>query len=123
MTSRLSEIHRATARFDDVRLVSITIDPVKDTPELLQQYASKFGADQRWLFLTSDKASIFRLANSGFKLAVAETGGAENEPITHSTKLVLVDKNATVRGFYDGTTPAETKRLLKDIERLRSESR
>ena len=48
MTSRLSEIHQATRSFDDVRLVSISIDPVKDTPAVLQQYAAKFHADSNW---------------------------------------------------------------------------
>ena len=123
MTSRLSEIHKATRNLDDVRLVSISIDPAKDTPDVLQQYAASFGADSKWLFLTGEKAAIYQLAIDGFKLSVTEQGGTEREPITHSTKLVLVDKNSTVRGFYEGTTPAETQRLLGDIERLRKESR
>ena len=123
MTSRLSEVHQVTRNFDDVRLVSVSIDPAKDTPEVLQQYAAKFGADAQWLFLTGEKAAIHALAINGFKLSVSEEGGTLQEPITHSTKLVLVDKNATIRGLYDGVTPRETQRLLADIDRLRKESR
>ena len=123
MTSRLSSLDQRTRAFDDVRLLSISIDPIKDTPEVLQTYARKFGASERWLFLTGDKQRIFDLANRGFKLAVTDQGGTPAEPITHSTKLVLVDKNGTVRGFYEGTSEEESKRIIGDIEKLRRESR
>lgn len=123
LTSRLSEVHKATRDLAEVRLVSISTDPAKDTPEVLRQYAAKFGADERWLFLTGEKAAIFELANRGFKLSVSEEGGTAAEPITHSTKLVLVDRNGTIRGFYEGTTPAESQRLVGDIKRLLEESR
>jgi hypothetical protein len=96
----------------DVRLVSISTDPHKDTPEVLQQYARRFAADEKWLFLTGSKAVIYELANKGFKLGVTDAGGTATEPITHSTKLVLVDRNGTVRGFYDGITSDEAKRLV-----------
>jgi len=123
MSSRLSEVHKQTRQRSDVRLVSISTDPDKDTPEVLQQYARRFAADEKWLFLTGSKEAIYELANKGFKLAVTDEGGTATEPITHSTKLVLVDRNGTVRGFYDGTTSDEAKRLVADIERLLNESR
>jgi protein SCO1/2 len=123
MSSRLSEIHKRTRRYADVGLVSISTDPAKDTPEVLQEYAKRFGADEKWLFLTGDKGAIYALANKGFKLGVTDEGGTAREPITHSTKLVLVDRNGTVRGFYEGTTPEESKRLVADIERVLKESR
>ncbi|MDB6155814.1 MAG: hypothetical protein JWL90_4267 [Chthoniobacteraceae bacterium] len=123
MTSRLSEIHKATRDEKDVFLVSISTDPLKDTPDVLKQYAAKFGADERWLFLTGEKDSIYTLANKGFKLSVSDEGGTEREPVTHSTKLVLVDRNGTVRGFYDSQTEEETKKLIQDIKRLLKETR
>jgi protein SCO1/2 len=122
MSSRLQEVHAKTRGWNDVMLVSISTDPAKDTPEVLQQYAKRFGADERWRFLTGTKPEIFDLANKGFKLSVTEDGTAE-EPITHSTKLVLVDKNGTIRGFYDGLAETDAGRLLQDIDRLRKESR
>src|SRR5690606_30463241 len=88
MTSRLSEIHKKLAADENVRVVSITTDPQKDTPEILQAYAKNFGASDRWLFLTGEKGAIFTLAEKGFKLSVTEDPGAP-EPIIHSTKLVL----------------------------------
>jgi protein SCO1/2 len=123
MTSRLSEVHQRTRHWADVSLVSISTDPANDTPAVLQQYAQRYGADDRWLFLTGEKRVLYDLANKGFKLSVTDEGGTPAEPITHSTKLVLIDRNGTIRGFYEGTLPAETQRLVGDIERLRKESR
>lgn len=122
LSSRLQEVHVKTRGWNDVMLVSISTDPAKDTPEVLQQYAKRFGADQRWRFVTGGKQQIFDLANKGFKLSVTEDGSA-TEPITHSTKLVLVDKNGTIRGFYDGLEDSDSGRLIRDIDRLRKESR
>ena len=57
----------------DVRLVSITVDPAYDTPEVLTRYAQSFAAQpQRWLFLTGDKATIYRLVREGFRLGLMD---------------------------------------------------
>jgi protein SCO1/2 len=73
MSNRMARLQQAFAAEQDVRLVSITVDPEHDTPVVLSEYASHFGADpQRWLFLTGDKAAIFRLAREGFYLGVTE---------------------------------------------------
>ena len=123
MTSRLKEIHEATRGRSGVLLVSISTDPSKDTPNMLRLYAEKFGADERWLFLTGDKGAIFELANKGFKLSVTEEGGTAQEPVTHSTKLVLVDKNGMIRGFYEGTSQGDFSKIERDISRLEKETR
>ncbi len=123
LTSRLSELHSATAGMDGVLLASITAQPEKDTPEVLSKYASRFGADERWLFLTGPKPGIYELANTGFKLGLSEQGATAEEPVTHSSKLCLVDKNGMVRGFYEGLPPESTRQILEDIRVLLKESR
>jgi protein SCO1/2 len=120
MTSRLSALQEKLGQRDGVLLVSISVDPGKDTPEVLAQYAERFKASASWLFFTGDKAAIFDLANKGFKLSVTEqTDGSE--PITHSTKLALVDQEGWVRGFYEGVGADESDALVADIERLVAE--
>lgn len=119
MTSRFSSLHRDLAQEPEVRFVSISTDPEKDTPEMLRAYAERFQADDRWLFLTGEKAEIYQLAIAGFKLSLAETPGAP-EPITHSTKLALVDRTGAVRGFYDGLAEDQA-RIKADILRLLQE--
>ena len=123
LSSRLSDLYKITRNLEGVVLVSISTDPEKDTPDVLKQYAKKFGAEENWLFLTGEKAGIYELANEGFKLGVTEAGGNEKEPITHSAKLVLVDKNGFVRGFYDGLSGAETQKIIGDAQILLKESR
>ncbi len=123
MTSRLGDLQKVTASMPDVALVSISADPGRDTPEVLKEYAAKFHAGDGWFFLTGDKSAIYEFANKGFKLGVSDEGGTVKEPVTHSTKLVLVDKNGYVRGFYDALTAEGSAHLLTDLERLRKESR
>ncbi len=122
VSSRLATVQEKFAANPDVRLVSIATDPAKDTTEALKAYAERFKAGPNWLFLTGEKAAIFDLANKGFKLSV--TNERNNpEPVTHSTKLVLVDRTGTIRGFYEGLGEKDdTPRLLADIERLLREA-
>jgi protein SCO1/2 len=91
-----------------------------DTPEVLRQYAEKFHASDKWLFLTGDKAQIYNLSNKGFLLtAVDQNNPAEvAAPVIHSTKLALVDKSGNIRGYYDGEDPANLKLLANDIKKL-----
>ena len=120
MSSRLSEVQKQLGTDPRLRLVSISIDPEKDTPAVLKLYAEKFHATDRWLFLTGPKAGIYRLARDGFKLPLAEpaTPGAQ---IIHSTRLVLIDQSGTVRGFYEATTETGVRDLIRDIRTLLEE--
>lgn len=120
MSSRLSDVQKALGDETGVRLVSISVDPEKDTPDVLKQYAEKFKANERWYFLTGQKDAIYGLARDAFKLPVAEAP-VEGGLITHSTRLVLVDKTGTVRGFYEGADEAGVKDLIRDIRRLLDE--
>ncbi|RFC45554.1 MAG: protein SCO1/2 [Verrucomicrobia bacterium] len=101
LTSRLSEVHRSFSGENRIGFLSISSDPEKDQPAVLKKYAEKFNADSRWLFLTGQTSAIFSLANQGFKLSLTRTEGGV-EPVTHSTRLVLVDGSGWVRGFYEG---------------------
>lgn len=108
---------------DGVRSVSISVDPATDTPDVLSEYAKRFGADpRRWLFLTGERDELYALVKDGFKLAVAERSPQENTDgegiITHSDRFVLVDETGRLRGYYHGTDPADVDRLLADIEIL-----
>ena len=102
----------------DVRLVSISVDPEYDTPELLQEYAESWGADaERWSFLTGEKPEIYELVKSGFWLAAQEDPDApKGFHVTHKTSIVAVDREGVRRGWYDGT---EEKAVTRLIERMR----
>jgi cytochrome oxidase Cu insertion factor (SCO1/SenC/PrrC family) len=72
-TAELARLQANLATEPGVRLVSITVDPAQDTPEVLAEYATRFGADRdRWLFLTGQKRAIYTLAQKGFLLSVED---------------------------------------------------
>lgn len=106
-----------------VRPVSFTVDPEYDTPEVLAAYAERFGAGENWLFLTGPREAMWDLSVTGFKLAVAEAEdladgeglAAEQGPIVHSTRFVLVDAAGGIRGYYDAFEPREIERLLREL--------
>lgn len=122
MTSQLTRVQSAFADVKDFSIVSFTVDPENDSPEVLQSYASKYKADSKiWFFLTGKKDSIYRVAKEGFKISAMEdpTGGEE---FVHSDKLILVDKNKIIRGFYNGTEPKDVDRLITEIKVLMQEN-
>lgn len=121
MTTAMTEIQKTALaeKLDDVKLVSITVDPERDTPEVLQRFADGYGAlKDRWYFLTGDGAAIQQLANKGFLLSAATSGGPAEEPIIHSNRFVLVDRQGRIRGYYDGTEEESVAQLLKDLKKL-----
>ncbi len=117
MTDKMRKLQ--TALPPDIRMVSITVDPGRDTPKALAAYAAEQGATRdRWLFLTGDKQALFDLCMQGFKLPLDESGGTAAEPIAHSTRFVLVDKQGEIRGYYNGTEEEDLKRLAADAKTL-----
>ena len=103
-----------------VGLLSFTVDPDHDAPEVLTVYARKFGADpQRWFFVTGDKPALLKLYRDGFQIAVAENAAAEpGQNVSHTTKFVLLDGEGRIRGYYDGDDPASLDKLEADARRL-----
>jgi len=103
----------------EIHLVSFTVDPARDTPQVLAAYAKQYAAEpSRWHFVTGEKAALYKLSIEGFKLAVDDTMGAEVEPITHSTRFVLVDRMGQIRGFYSGMEEQDLSRLAADARTL-----
>jgi protein SCO1 len=117
ISSRMSELQKPLEK-TDIRLVSFTVDPEKDTPEVLRGYAEKLHAQpKRWDFLTGSRAAIYALARDGFKLAVSDGSDEAGMPV-HSTRVVLVDRRGTIRGYYDALAPDAVTKLLADANHL-----
>lgn len=108
-----------------VRLVSFTVDPDFDTTEVLARYAERHGAEAgRWYFARLEPRPLFELVNAGFKLPVYIDPKAEPASRSiHSTKLVLVDAEGRVRGYYDGLAPAGLDELVRDAVRVLKEGK
>ena len=117
ISSRMSELQKPLEK-TDVRLVSFSVDPKKDTPEVLRRYAEKLQAEQgRWDFVTGAKSTIYKISHDGFKLAVSDGSDAQGIPV-HSTRIVLVDRHGQIRGYYDALEPEAITNLLADTNHL-----
>ena len=117
ISSRMSELQKPLQK-TDVHLVSFSVDPEKDTSEVLRGYADKLQAEPgRWDFVTGAKSAIYKLSHDGFKLAVSDGRDAQGIPV-HSTRIVLVDRHGQIRGYYDATEPEAITKLLADTNHL-----
>ena len=104
----------------DVGLLTFTVDPDRDSPEILEAYARRFRADPaRWLFVTGAKAPLLKLLIGGFKLPVVEDSGAPSgQRVTHSTRLVLIDAKGNIRGYFDGDDEVGFRAAARAARRL-----
>jgi len=119
LTNRFARLQRdLDVATDAVRLVSFSVDPTHDTPEVLQGYASRAGARPGWLFVTGPRDTVAALLREGFHVAYADDG-PPSSPITHSDRFVLVDRELRIRGYYHGTDDADVARLVHDAAALR----
>ncbi len=104
-----------------VQFLSISVDPEHDTVAALRAYADRYNADHdRWWFLTGDKRSIYNFARNELKLAVG-TGDGGVEDFIHTEKLVLIDADRHIRGYYDGLDTVQIKKCADDIVLLTME--
>ena len=113
----MSELQKPLEK-TDVHLVSFTVDPAKDTPQVLRGYAEKLQAEPgRWDFLTGPQSAIYDLSRNGFKLAVSDGSHAKGIPV-HSTRMILVDRRGEIRGYYDALEPDAITKLVADATHL-----
>ena len=113
MTAEFVKLQREFKDTDRVRLVTFTVDPDRDTPQALRDYADRHHAHpEKWLFVTGDRPDVHRLVVKGFKL------GSIEDPMMHSTRFVLVDAEGAVRGYYDSEEPAAIEKMVQHARLL-----
>jgi len=121
MTANLKKVQAAFAGDNHLLISSFTVDPERDSTAQLAQYAKKFSlGTQNWDLLTGDKRELYKLARKSF-LIVATDGDGGPDDFIHSDKLVLVDGQQRIRGYYSGTEATDIEQLIKDIKKLKKE--
>ncbi len=104
-----------------LKFVSITVDPKTDQPAVLKNYARSLKADEnQWKFLTGDTTTIYGLSRNGLLLS-AVNGNGNPENYVYSEKLVLLDQERRIRGYYNGTSVNEMTKLNDEIKVLIAE--
>lgn len=120
MTNNMRRLTGRVPKEAPVRFVSISVDPARDTPAALAAYAKRVRNDPRWTFLTGDRDAIVKLSVQGFKLTAGDPmpGG---EPLLHSAKFAVADKQGVIREYYGGTDGDAAEHVAKTVDRLLDE--
>jgi protein SCO1 len=116
MSSQMHKIERQLKDQKDVVLVSISVDPERDSPPVLEEFARRYGgASNQWVFLTGSPATVHLIAYQTFHV------GDVLGKIEHSTKFVVVDKRGDIRGYYSSFDQDDLSKMVKDVAALRSQ--
>jgi protein SCO1/2 len=139
VTQRMAALRDTIAAQDElrgkVRLLSISVDPARDRPAVLQEYAQRFRATKPdWLFLTGPTDVVLPLINEGFRLSTIHPqvhdaheqqhrhdSIAADYMVSHSDRIVLIDRDRQVRGTYPSSDPEALRQLRADLRRLINE--
>ena len=101
---------------EDVAFVTITVDPERDTPEVLGNYAADFGAESpRWTYLTGQQHKIKQVGEQMFRVEVVDMAN-------HTDNIMLVDKWGKFRDRFKWNEPYDMKRLVKVVKEIATET-
>jgi protein SCO1/2 len=110
MTARMAELQKEFHDIEGLKFVSFSVDPDRDTPERLREYATIYNADsQRWLFLVAPKDTMDDLASARFHMA------ASGDLLLHSTLFALVDQKGHIRNYYHIDDPQMKAKMRADV--------
>lgn len=124
VNGEMSQIQQLTTNDPEVRLVSLTVDPEDDTPDVLAQYGQRFDADtNRWLFLTGDQTQLYRLIGASF------LGSDTNDAFSYmpgnfanTEYIALVDAHGHLRGYFDGLNQNTPAAVANEINQLHNQN-
>jgi protein SCO1/2 len=121
MSTNLTDVQKAFANDDSVLILSHSVNPLHDTVEVLNSYATTYSAvKNKWHLLTGNKKLIYDLAKTSYLVNALEDDGSP-EGFLHSELFLLIDGKGRMRGMYDGTDKAQVKKLIADIKLLKQE--
>lgn len=124
LTGNMTILQKAFKKTDSVvHLLSFTVNPERDTPSVLRAYADRFKVNHdHWWFLTGDKENIYNFARNELGVSVQPSEGGADD-FVHTEKIVLIDQQRYIRGYYNGLDTADLKRCADDIVLLTLEKK
>ncbi|NYF24675.1 SCO family protein [Sporosarcina sp. JAI121] len=121
MMVNMTEVEKKLAEegVEDYKIVSFSIDPEVDTPELLQEYLGMFDVqdESKWEMLTGySQEKIIDFAAKSFKTLVADI--PDSVDVMHATSFSLVNQDGQVVKSYDGMVDVPFDQIIKDMKAL-----
>jgi protein SCO1/2 len=105
-----------------VHFMSVSIDPVEDTPEVLAAYAKKQQAKAgKWDMVTGDSTQVYDFVNKGLLVDALQEKVAGENKFTYSNMFVLLDTHHRIRGYYEATMQEALSKLDDEIKVLLAE--
>ncbi len=122
LTKNLKIVQDTFQNDPEIILLSHSVTPLNDVPEVLKKYAGNYGVmDNKWFLLTGNKDSIYSIARNGY-FADEDLGmKKDTSDFLHTENMLLIDKHRRIRGIYKGTSPAEMQNIINDIRLLKEE--
>jgi len=121
MNLEMQRVYHQFKDWDDIVFYSFTVDPQTDSPSVLKQYAQQFEIpNHNWHFLTGDKTTLYTLAQKKFFLTAMQDTIVPD--FIHDDRIVLLDKERCIRGFYKATDKEQVDRLIDEIKVLKAAS-
>jgi len=122
MTGQLQRVQDKFAALRDLKIISFTVDPERDSVKALAAYGKQnLVRPRKWSLLTGKMEDIADLARNSYFAVLVNSSDSNSVDIDHSEKVVLVDKERHIRGIYDGTSKIEIDRLIDEIQVLKAE--
>ena len=128
VTKQMAEVQKQTAGQDDLRLLSITVDPKTDTPAVLTKFADRVAADpRRWLYLTGDKKPIWELLEATFlepeddgDVFLANPDGSPPTRTPLVRRILVFDRTGAARACFNGMDDGAATGVVQTLAALRA---
>ncbi len=105
----------------DVEFLSFSVDPERDSTDRLLSYAKDYQLDiSNWNLLTGDQKEIYNLGVEGYLVPSQEDTLAPGG-FLHSEKIILIDAQSRIRGYYNGTDSESVQQIISDVKKLQEE--
>lgn len=122
LTKNMGDVQETYKDDDDIKLLSHTVMPWRDSIPLLKAYAEKHHVDSsKWHLVTGDKDALYQIARTGYFADEDFTKTQDESNFIHTENFVLVDKQGYIRGVYNGTLEIDVERLKRHIKILKQE--
>tara|TARA_Y100001960_G_scaffold274054_1_gene302745 strand:- start:465 stop:878 length:414 start_codon:yes stop_codon:yes gene_type:complete len=99
---------------EKVKFVSFNVDPMVDSKDKIKEFSDQLdiSGKDRWNLIMTSSEKISALCEKGFKF------NADNLPYDHPMKLILVDEDLMIRGYYDYQSTEQMNKIISDIGQI-----